>query len=242
MKIRLYIIIFFFIFTSLNSSEKNIPIKLFGIKIYDLVDKYSYYPGTEFFPYENFEKRGLKNYAWMEIESGYYKMIENDNFNKYAVYLSKEDTLNKLASEKLGENINNVKIVGIEALDTNDIFENKTDLFADGSCVNKRNKFLTLYKNKYRIDRDGYTKFMFSKPMDLKFESHKGYVIPDKNIFFMFNCFYRISKDGNVKSNLGVYLLDSDLYDELINIRKLKYELTNSENQVLKNITILKGF
>ena len=242
MKLKFYIIVIFFLSTTLNSSEKNIPTKLFGIKIYDLVDKYSYSPGFEFFPYENFDKKGLKNYAWMEIESGFYKMVENDNFNKYAVYLSKEDTLNKLALEKLGENINDVKIVGIEAIDTSEIYENENDLYEDGSCFSKRKILLTLYKNKYRIDRDGYTKFMFSNSDDLKFESHKGYDIPDKNLFLMFNCFYKITKNGHVISNIGVALLDSDLYNELTEVRKLKYELTNSENQVLKNITLLKGF
>ena len=50
-----------------NASERSPTTKLFGIKVYDLVDKYSYHPGTEFFPFDNFDKKGLITFAWMRL-------------------------------------------------------------------------------------------------------------------------------------------------------------------------------
>ena len=112
MKKSLYILIIIFWTTKLFAGPKP---SLFDIKINDNVEDYSLLEkGQEIFDYSNFLKKDLINYAWMEVEAGFFKMTENENFVNYAVYLEKQDTINKLASNALGEKIMNVNIVGVD--------------------------------------------------------------------------------------------------------------------------------
>ena len=243
---RVFISISLFLILALNSnaSEKSPATKLFGIKVYDLVDKYSYHPGTEFFEFDNFDKKGLNTFAWMEIENGYFKMQENENFYKYAVYLSRENGMNELAVQN-GLNIRNVKIQGIEGYFKKIIFENEDDLYYEGGCYDLRNRFINLYKNKYELDSFDLEQDFFINEKNKEFSTFIFYNTGsfDKiNISINFSCNYFFDTSNNgLKSMFGVHLVNDILFDEILNSKNLE-KVEFNEKQILQNFTILKGF
>ena len=237
MKFKIYLFLFLFNFFNINVFAENIPSKLFGIKIYDMVDKYSYTPGSEFFDYNYFEKKGLKSFAWMQVESGYFKMTENENFHNYAVYLSKEETLNKLAVEKLGENIHNVKIQGVEGYYKKLIYEDGDKL--EKGCRDSVRFFAKIYSKKYNLRKNDFVTFNYANEIDSKFESHYVNTFSDEDLFLVFSCSYHI-KESSLYSNMGISILNYDLYEEILASKNLKMQ-TITLKDVYNNITILKG-
>jgi len=217
---------------------------LFDIKIYDNVDNYSLAEkGQEIFDYSNFLKEKLINYAWMEVEAGYFKMTENENFNKYAVYLEEQDTINEIASEALNREIMDVKIVGIEAYSTRTFVEDENDIEAEYRCISVRQEFIKIYSNVYQLNTlklrsENYinelTKNQF---IDSLFYNFK---FKNKPISIEFACKYELNQ-SMLKSKLWIYMVTPELKKERFNT--LGFSLTNlSTVEIYNKLTLLKGF
>ena len=242
MKKSLYILIIIFWTTKLFAGPKP---SLFDIKINDNVEDYSLLEkGQEIFDYSNFLKKDLINYAWMEVEAGFFKMTENENFVNYAVYLEEQDTINKLASNVLGEKIMNVNIVGVEAFSDATLSEDENDLKAEYGCIDVRGKFIEIYSDVFQINmlnlknenylRDAqYNQFITTLFYSFKFKNNP--------MTIEFACRYNLDENNSLKSQLWVYIMLPNLKKE--RYATLGYKITNlSSKEILNKLTILKGF
>ena len=242
MKKSLYILIIIFWTTKLFAGPKP---SLFDIKINENVENYSLLEkGQEIFDYSNFLKKDLINYAWMAVEAGFFKMIDNENFVDYAVYLEEQESINKLASDALGEKIMNVNVVGVEAFSNENFFEDENDLKAEYGCIDVREKFIKIYSDVFQINmlnlknknylRDApYNQFITTLFYSFKFKNEP--------MTIEFACRYNLREDNSLKSKLWVYIMMPNLKKERYDT--LGYRITNlSSKELLNKLTILKGF
>ena len=242
MKKSLYILIIIFWTTKLFAGPKP---SLFDIKINENVENYSLLEkGQEIFDYSNFLKKDLLNYAWMEVEAGFFKMTENENFVRYAVYLEEQDTINQLASSVLGEKIMNVNVVGVEAFSDTTFVEDENDLKAEYRCIDTREKFIKIYSDVYQINtinlkqenylRDApYNQFITTLFYSFRFKKEP--------MTLEFACRYNLDENNYLESRLWVYIMLPDVKKERYDT--LGYRITNlSSKEILNKLTILKGF
>ena len=236
-------------------ASENPPPKLFGITLFENMDKNTILSGGDqavFYDYDQLGEQALTNFAWVEIESEWFKMIKNKNFFKYSVYVKESNEVNDKSLETLGEEINHVAIEGVEAFSKKTFSENDKNIKAVGSCVNFRDNLLELFKAKHDLDTSDFLQSYYigenkdflslvNYNFDYKNQKFSLSLLFKEKLSFNFTCKYFYDEQKNLSSKLWVYLATDDLKKEIF--ENLNYKITDSNtDKMIKSMTILKGF